>query len=212
MFVIMPKSDNLSANTERLLKLLENQYLQEIERQAEYCKLVHGVKNPLLKLYFDAVAFDTSKHVYILSSLIPRLKQTECGQSSDMGLPFKELGRLRDSKKASEDVYLKCLELTNDEACKLLIKTMILDEDHHFKLVTELLTICAKSAHDKNSASRCSSCGYELPKTVTLNGVPKDMESKVREMLLTIYCPRCNTPYYSITGKGENKNHSSCYS
>ncbi len=192
--------------------MLEKLYLQEVERQTEYCKLVQSVKSPLLKLYFDSIAFDTSKHVYILSSLIPRLKQTEYGPSRDMGLPFKELDRLRENKKASEDAYLKCLELTNDDACKLLIKTMILDEDHHFKLVTELLTMYAKSAHDKCSASLCSSCGYELPKTVTLNGVPKDMESKVKEMLLTIYCPRCNTPYYSVTGKDEDKNHASCYS
>jgi uncharacterized protein with PIN domain len=122
------------------------------------------------------------------------------------------MGRLRESKKASEASYLKCLELASNDSVKLLIKMMILDEDHHFKLVTELITRYAKLAHDKKSSILCSQCGYELPKTVTINMVPKDIENRVKDMLLTIYCPRCNAPYYNVSDKEEQKSSTNCYS
>ncbi|MBI5133111.1 MAG: hypothetical protein HZA83_00200 [Thaumarchaeota archaeon] len=206
------KPDNLSQNTQKLLEVLENQYSAEMEEITEYCNLTQKVKDPMFKLYFDNIAFDTSKHASMLGSLISLVKERGDLPLGNVGLSLEELGALREKEKQSRGAYVKCLELAENDAVKLLLKDLILDEDHHFKLVTELLTLCTKSKIRDQPLTCCAQCGYELPKTITINTVPKELENRIKDMLLTIYCPRCDKPYYSILGNGERKDDTSCYS
>lgn len=194
MFVTRGKSSNLSEQTQKLLELLQDQYSEELEI-TEYCNLTQRVKDPLLKMYFDNIALDTSKHAAMLSSLLSIVKERSDSQFSNIGLSLEDLSKLRDKEKEARDRYIKCLELASNDAVKLLIKDLILDEDHHFKLVTELLALCTKSDQSRKPLLQCTQCGYELPKTVTISMVPRDLESRIKDMLLTIYCPRCNKPY-----------------
>lgn len=212
MFTMKNKSNDLSENTQQLLELLEKQYSEEMKEMTEYCKLAQKVKDPLLKVYFDNIAFDTSKHASMLGSLISLVTERGDLPLGNIGLSLEELGALREKERESKEAYLKCLELADNEGVKLLIKDLILDEDHHFKLITELLTLHTRLTFTKTPLMRCTQCGYQLPKTITINMVPKDVENRIKDMLVTIYCPRCDKPYYSVTSSEERKDNMSCYS
>jgi len=212
MFAMKSKSNDLLENTQKLLELLEKQYSAEMLEMTEYCKLAQKVKDPLLRVYFDNIAFDTSKHASMLGSLISLVKERGDSPLGNIGLSLEELGALREKERESKEAYLKCLELASNEGVKLLIKDLILDEDHHFKLITELLTLNTRLAFSKKPLIQCTQCGYQLPKTITINMVPKDLEDRIKDILVTIYCPRCDKPYYSMTSKEKPKDGTSCYS
>jgi rubrerythrin len=111
--------------------LLKAQYHAEREELARYIELLGGVQNSLIRSYFRTLLSDGLKHIEYISGIMSDIE----GASSAAGLTSEGIKKSIFEERESRELLQSCLELTEKPEIKSILTSIIVDEDHHIKIL-----------------------------------------------------------------------------
>ena len=123
--------------------MLKAQYNAEREELSHYIELLGSVQNSLIRSYFRTLLSDGLKHVEYISRIMSDIE----GASSAAGLTSEGIKKSISEERESRELLQGCLELTDEPETKSILTSIIVDEDHHIKIlehINELVQSYAK--------------------------------------------------------------------
>jgi rubrerythrin len=114
--------------------LLKAQYNAEREELSHYIELLGSVQNSLIRSYFRTLLSDGLKHVEYISRIMSDIE----GASSAAGLTSEGIKKSISEEKESRELLQGCLELTDEPEIKSILTSIIVDEDHHIKILEHI--------------------------------------------------------------------------
>ncbi len=117
--------------SQKLYGLLKAQYHAEREELARYIELLGGVQNSLIRSYFRTLLSDGLKHIEYISGIMSDIE----GASSAAGLTSEGIKKSIFEERESRELLQSCLELTEKPEIKSILTSIIVDEDHHIKIL-----------------------------------------------------------------------------
>ena len=129
--------------SQKLYNLLKAQYSAEREELSHYIELLGSVQNSLIRSYFRTLLSDGLKHVEYISRIMSDIE----GASRAAGLTSESIKKSISEERESRELLQGCLELTDEPEIKSILTSIIVDEDHHIKIlehINELVQSYAK--------------------------------------------------------------------
>jgi rubrerythrin len=117
--------------SQKLYGLLKAQYHAEREELARYIELLGSVQNSLIRSYFRTLLSDGLKHIEYISGIMSDIE----GASSAAGLTSEGIKKSIFEERESRELLQSCLELTEKPEIKSILTSIIVDEDHHIKIL-----------------------------------------------------------------------------
>ena len=117
--------------SQKLYGLLKAQYQAEREELAHYIELLGSVQNSLIRSYFRTLLSDGLKHIEYISGIMSEIE----GASSAAGLTSEGIKKSISEEGESRELLQSCLELTEKPEIKSILTSIIVDEDHHIKIL-----------------------------------------------------------------------------
>ncbi|MGE5661379.1 MAG: hypothetical protein ACM3X1_03945 [Ignavibacteriales bacterium] len=119
---------------QKLYNLLKSQYEAELSELSHYMKLLGSMQNQLIRTYFQTLLIDGLKHVQYISAMMSNIE----GGSSSSALTSKGIAKSISEEKESRDLLYSCIEMTDDPESKSILRSIIVDEDHHIKILEHI--------------------------------------------------------------------------
>jgi rubrerythrin len=119
---------------QKLYSLLKSQYEAELSELSHYMKLLGSMQNQLIRTYFQTLLTDGLKHVQYISAMMSNIE----GGSSSSALTSKGISKSISEEKESRDLLYSCIELTDDPESKSILRSIVVDEDHHIKILEHI--------------------------------------------------------------------------
>jgi rubrerythrin len=120
--------------SQKLYNLLKAQYNAEREELSHYIELLGSVQNSLIRGYFRTLLSDGLKHVEYISRIMSDIE----GASRAAGLTSKGIKKSISEERESRELLQGCLELTDEPEIKSILTSIIVDEDHHIKILEHI--------------------------------------------------------------------------
>ena len=117
--------------SQKLYGLLKAQYHAEREELARYIELLGSVQNSLIRSYSRTLLSDGLKHIEYISGIMSDIE----GASSAAGLTSEGIKKSIFEERESRELLQSCLELTEKPEIKSILTSIIVDEDHHIKIL-----------------------------------------------------------------------------
>ncbi len=119
---------------QQLYNLLKSQYEAELSELSHYMKLLGSMQNQLIRTYFQTLLIDGLKHVQYISAMMSNIE----GGSSSSALTSKGIAKSISEEKESRDLLYSCIEMTDDPESKSILRSIVVDEDHHIKILEHI--------------------------------------------------------------------------
>ena len=132
---------------QKLYNLLKSQYEAELSELSHYMKLLGSMQNQLIRTYFQTLLTDGLKHVQYISAMMSNIE----GGSSSSALTSKGIEKSISEEKESRDLLCSCIEMTDDPESKSNLRSIVVDEDHHIKILEHISELVQSSSSNKQS-------------------------------------------------------------
>lgn len=129
-FILKPDFSSFEKK-QKLYSLLKSQYEAELKEMNHYMSVLSSISNSLIKNYIYSLLNDGLRHIEYISSIMADIE----GATSSFPLTRKGLSESIQDEKESREILVKCLELADDVETKSFLKSIIVDEEHHIKIL-----------------------------------------------------------------------------
>lgn len=124
-----------------LYTLLKSQHEAEVKEMNHYMTVLSRMNNGIIKNYVHKLLDDGLRHIEYISTLMSSIE----GASSSLNLTKQGIIKSIDEEKESRDLLLKCVSLADDVETKSLLKSIIVDEEHHIKILEHIEELVSSS-------------------------------------------------------------------
>ena len=126
---------------QELYTLLKSQHEAEVKEMNHYMTVLSRLNNGIIKNYVHKLLDDGLRHIEYISTLMSSIE----GASSSLNLTKQGIVRSIDEEKESRDLLVKCVALADDVETKSLLKSIIVDEEHHIKILEHIEELVSSS-------------------------------------------------------------------
>jgi rubrerythrin len=133
--------DSSLKRKQELYTLLKSQHEAEVKEMNHYMTVLSRLNNGIIKNYVHKLLDDGLRHIEYISTLMSSIE----GASSSLNLTKQGIIRSIDEEKESRDLLVKCVELADDVETKSLLKSIIVDEEHHIKILEHIEELVSSS-------------------------------------------------------------------
>ena len=134
--------DSSLKKKQELYTLLKSQHEAEVKEMNHYMTVLSRMNNAIIKNYVHKLLDDGLRHIEYISTLMSSIE----GASSSLNLTKQGIIRSIDEEKESKDLLVKCVELADDVETKSLLKSIIVDEEHHIKILEHIEELVSSSS------------------------------------------------------------------
>jgi rubrerythrin len=132
--------DSLLKRKQDLYALLKSQHEAEVKEMNHYMTVLSRLNNGIIKNYVHKLLDDGLRHIEYISTMMTTIE----GASSSLNLTKQGIIKSIDEEKESRDLLLKCVALADDVETKSLLKSIIVDEEHHIKILEHIEELVSK--------------------------------------------------------------------
>ena len=132
--------DSLLKRKQDLYTLLKSQHEAEVKEMNHYMSVLSRLNNGIIKNYVHKLLDDGLRHIEYISTMMTTIE----GASSSLNLTKQGIIKSIDEEKESRDLLLKCVALADDVETKSLLKSIIVDEEHHIKILQHIEELVSK--------------------------------------------------------------------
>lgn len=132
--------DSLLNRKQDLYTLLKSQHEAEVKEMNHYMSVLSRLNNGIIKNYVHKLLDDGLRHIEYISTMMTTIE----GASSSLNLTKPGITKSIDEEKESRDLLLKCVALADDVETKSLLKSIIVDEEHHIKILEHIEELVSK--------------------------------------------------------------------
>lgn len=132
--------DSLLKRKQDLYTLLKSQHEAEVKEMNHYMIVLSRLNNGIIKNYVHKLLDDGLRHIEYISTMMTTIE----GASSSLNLTKRGIIKSIDEEKESRDLLLKCVALADDVETKSLLKSIIVDEEHHIKILEHIEELVSK--------------------------------------------------------------------
>ncbi len=132
---------------QKLYQLLKKQNEAEIHEILHYSSKLKDIQNHLIRNYFHTLLTDGLKHIEYISNILADIE----GASHVSHLTQQGIEDSIAEEEESKNVLLECLDLTHDADTKEILKSIIVDEEHHVKILKHIYEIVQNYSKGNNS-------------------------------------------------------------
>ncbi|HEY7695489.1 MAG TPA: hypothetical protein VH797_05300 [Nitrososphaeraceae archaeon] len=133
--------DSSLKKKQELYTLLKSQHEAEVKEMNHYMTVLSRMNNGIIKNYVHKLLDDGLRHIEYISTLMSSIE----GASSSLNLTKQGIVRSIDEEKESRDLLIKCVSLADDLETKSLLKSIIVDEEHHIKILEHIEELVSSS-------------------------------------------------------------------
>jgi len=119
---------------QRLYELLKQQHEAEKDEILHYSSLLKEIESNLIRNYINTLLIDGIKHIQYITQAMAKIE----GASSSIHLTKEGIGQSIEEEEESKNLLIECIDLTEDEDIKELLKSVIVDEEHHIKILEHI--------------------------------------------------------------------------
>jgi len=132
--------DSLLKRKQDLYTLLKSQHEAEVKEMNHYMTVLSRLNNGIIKNYVHKLLDDGLRHIEYISTMMTTIE----GASSSFNLTKQGIIKSIDEEKESRNLLLKCVALADDVETKSLLKSIIVDEEHHIKILEHIEELVSK--------------------------------------------------------------------
>src|ERR1044072_1542347 len=132
--------DSSLKRKQELYTLLKSQHEAEVKEMNHYMTVLSRLNNGIIKNYVHKLLDDGLRHIEYISTMMTTIE----GASSSFNLTKQGIIKSIDEEKESRDLLLKCVALADDVETKSLLKSIIVDEEHHIKILEHIEELVSK--------------------------------------------------------------------
>ncbi len=132
--------DSLLKRKQDLYTLLKSQHEAEVKEMNHYMTVLSRLNNGIIRNYVHKLLDDGLRHIEYISTMMTTIE----GASSSLNLTKQGIIKSIDEEKESRDLLLKCVALADDVETKSLLKSIIVDEEHHIKILEHIEELVSK--------------------------------------------------------------------
>jgi rubrerythrin len=119
---------------QRLYELLKQQHEAEKDEIIHYSSLLKEIENNLIRNYINTLLTDGIKHIQYITQAMAKIE----GASGSIHLTKEGINESIEEEEESKNLLLECIDLTEDEDIKELLNSVIVDEEHHIKILEHI--------------------------------------------------------------------------
>jgi len=134
--------DSSLKRKQELYTLLKSQHEAEVKEMNHYMTVLSRMNNGIIKNYVHKLLDDGLRHIEYISTLMSSIE----GASSSLNLTKQGIVWSIDEEKESRDLLIKCVSLADDLETKSLLKSIIVDEEHHIKILEHIEELVSSSS------------------------------------------------------------------
>ena len=116
---------------QRLYELLKKQHEAEKHEILHYSSILKDIENNLIRNYFNTLLNDGIKHIQYITQAMSKIE----GASGSMHLTQDGIDESIEEELQSRNILSECVDLTEDQEIKELIKSVVVDEEHHIQIL-----------------------------------------------------------------------------
>ncbi|HLN36123.1 MAG TPA: hypothetical protein VK250_12705 [Nitrososphaeraceae archaeon] len=116
---------------QRLYELLKKQHEAEKHEIMHYSSILKDIENNLIRNYFNTLLNDGIKHIQYITQAMSKIE----GASGSMHLTKDGIDESIEEELQSRNILSECVDLAEDQEIKELIKSVVVDEEHHIQIL-----------------------------------------------------------------------------
>jgi rubrerythrin len=116
---------------QRLYELLKKQHEAEKHEILHYSSILKDIENNLIRNYFNTLLNDGIKHIQYITQAMSKIE----GASGSMHLTKDGIDESIEEELQSRNILSECVDLAEDQEIKELIKSVVVDEEHHIQIL-----------------------------------------------------------------------------
>ena len=133
--------NSLLKRKQDLYTLLKSQHEAEMKEMNHYMSVLSRMNNGIIRNYVHKMLDDGLRHIEYISTMMTAIE----GASSSLNLTKQGIIKSIDEEKESRDLLIKCVALADDVETKSLLKSIIVDEEHHIKILEHIEELVSTS-------------------------------------------------------------------
>ncbi|HEY6950575.1 MAG TPA: hypothetical protein VI146_08190 [Nitrososphaeraceae archaeon] len=106
-----------------------------------YMSVLSRLNNGIIRNYVHKLLDDGLRHIEYISNMMTAIE----GASSTLNLTKQGIVKSIDEEKESMNLLLKCVTLADDVETKSLLKSIVVDEEHHIKILQHIEELVSAS-------------------------------------------------------------------
>ena len=122
---------------QRLYEILKEQHEAEKHEILHYSSILKDIENILIRNYINTLLNDGIKHIQYITQAMAKIE----GASGSLHLTKEGLNKSIKEEEDSKNLVQECINLTEDPDIKELLKSIVVDEDHHIKILQHISQI-----------------------------------------------------------------------
>ena len=122
---------------QRLYEILKEQHEAEKHEIVHYSSILKDIENNLIRNYITTLLNDGIKHIQYITQAMTKIE----GASGSLHLTKEGLNKSIKEEEESKNLVQECINLTDDPDIKELLKSIVVDEDHHIKILQHISQI-----------------------------------------------------------------------
>ena len=126
-----------SERKQKLYTLLKAQHGAEVKEIMYYMSVLRNVQNNMIRNYLHTLLNDGLKHIEYISSIMTNIE----GATGSSSLTKKGIAESIAEENESREKLLECIEAADDLETKSLLKSLIVDEEHHIKILENISSL-----------------------------------------------------------------------
>lgn len=143
--MIVLNNDSLLRRKQDLYSLLKSQHEAEMKEMNHYMSVLSRTNNSIIRNYIHELLDDGLRHIEYISTMMSAIE----GASSSLNLTKQGIIKSIEEEKESKDLLLKCVSLADDLETKSLLKSIIVDEEHHVKILEHIEELVSGSSQQQ---------------------------------------------------------------
>ena len=122
---------------QRLYEILKEQHEAEKHEIVHYSSILKDIENNLIRNYITTLLNDGIKHIQYITQAMSKIE----GASGSLHLTKEGMNNSIKEEEESKNLVQECINLTEDPDIKELLKSIVVDEDHHIKILQHISQI-----------------------------------------------------------------------
>ena len=144
--MIVLNNDSLLRRKQDLYSLLKSQHEAEMKEMNHYMSVLSRTNNSIIRNYIHKLLDDGLRHIEYICTMMSAIE----GASSSLNLTKQGIIKSIEEEKESKDLLLKCVSLADDLETKSLLKSIIVDEEHHVKILEHIEELVTGSSQQQS--------------------------------------------------------------
>ena len=122
---------------QRLYEILKEQHEAEKHEIVHYSSILKDIENSLIRNYITTLLNDGIKHIQYITQAMAKIE----GASGSLHLTKEGMNKSIKEEEESKNLVQECINLTEDPDTKELLRSIVVDEDHHIKILQHISQI-----------------------------------------------------------------------